>query len=82
MEKLENTMKMLEGAIDRLYSLIDWTQIDNVDFADVHEWDAPDYCDAYIVSADLYGEPLTERELDIVNEDRDLVYEQLMKYLH
>ncbi len=54
----------------------------DVVFGDVNHWDYPDYCDAFIFSAEYDGRDLCEEELDKVNEDRDLVYELLNDYLH
>lgn len=37
--------------------------------------DYPDYCDAFICYAETKnGQPLTDDQLDILNEDSDLVY--------
>lgn len=50
--------------------------ITNFDLEDVWLWDHPDYCDAFIASADWKdtGEPLTEDELEELNtEHGDLV---------
>lgn len=53
-----------------------------VEFEDIDHSDAPDYCDAYITYAEQDGVPLTEEELDELNEDRDYVYELLMDHLY
>jgi len=50
-------------------------KITNVVMGDVHTWDAPDFCDAYIESADIDGRPATEAELDALNADGSLVNE-------
>lgn len=44
--------------------------------------DAPDYCDAYITEGEIDGRPLTEAELEILNDDNDYVHEQLQDYIH
>ena len=36
--------------------------------------DYPDFCDAYIVSADYNGQPMTETELDEINQDSEFVH--------
>lgn len=41
--------------------------------------DYPDFCDAYITYAEIDGEPATEQQLDELNEDRDLVYDLVIK---
>lgn len=53
----------------------------------VAEWegidysDAPDYCDAYIVSAERDGVELTDEEIEELNNS-DLKLELLMEYLY
>lgn len=48
--------------------------VENVVLGDVHHWDYPDYCDAFIESATYMGRPMTDAELDILNEDSDFIY--------
>ena len=58
------------------YDLIDNIELDGIDVTDY-----PDFSDAYIVSADYDGEPMTEQMLEDINEDysfiHDCVYNQL-----
>ena len=55
----------------------------NIEVEDIDMKDYPDFCDAYIAYAeDSDGIPLTEQELDVVNEDSSYVYEQVWNYLH
>lgn len=56
----------------------DYSEIDNIDMANVTGY--PDFTDAYIVSADYKGEPMTEDQLDILNEDTDFLYEQALEW--
>ncbi len=42
--------------------------VDNVDFADY-----PDFCDAYIVSADYNGEPMTDEQIEEINQNSEFV---------
>ena len=55
-------------------------QVEGIDTADY-----PDFCDAYIYSAevltDMGWRDATEEELDVINEDRDLVYQEVQNYL-
>ncbi len=60
---------------------LDYKLISNIGFENVDMKDYPDFCDAYVSSADYNGQPLSERELDYLNEDRSWVYEQLMERL-
>jgi hypothetical protein len=50
----------------------------------IHDWDAPDYVDAFIASAYWdTGEELTEEEIDELNDNhRDFVYESVIDYIH
>ena len=63
-------------------SKFDYKLFTDVEFGDVHHWDYPDYCDAFIDNAEYDGKELSEEELDELNEDRDLVYELLNDYLY
>ena len=60
---------------------MDLSKINNIKFDGVDYSDWPDMCDAYICSADYGTRELTQDELDILNEDRDFVYEKLIKSL-
>jgi hypothetical protein len=54
------------------YSKIDNIKVDGIDYSDY-----PDFCDAYIASADYDGRAMTDEELDLLNEDYDFVYSAL-----
>ena len=58
------------------YKLITELKFDGIDYQD-----APDYCDAYIVSGKYDGVELTQEQIDELNEDTDFIHEQLMDYL-
>lgn len=55
--------------------------ITNIVFDGIDYDDYPDFCDAYIVSAERNDEQLTEAEIEKLNDDKDFVYEKLMEYL-
>jgi len=59
---------------------MDLTKIDNVQLDDVHTWDYPKFCDAYISYAELEGVEMTEEQLDELNEDTDFLHEQINKH--
>ena len=61
---------------------MDYSLITNIEFADIDYYDYPDYCDAYIVSAWYDGSEMTGEQLELINDDRDYVYDKLMEYLH
>ena len=58
------------------------TKINNIEFDGIDHKDRPDYCDAYILSADYDGREMTEQELEELNDDRDFFYEKLLDYLY
>lgn len=61
---------------------IDLSKIDNIEFDDVDFNDAPDYCDAYISSADMDGIQMSDTELDDLNANhKGFVYEMLIDKL-
>ena len=48
-------------------------QIDGIDTKDY-----PDFCDAYISSADYDGKPMTDAQLEQINEDGDYQHQCIM----
>ena len=48
----------------------------------VKEWDHPDYCDAYISEANYNGKPVTDEQLDEINDNDQFRYESVWEYLH
>jgi hypothetical protein len=62
-------------------SNLDYSKISNLEFDGIDHEDYPDYCDAYITNADYDGKPMTEEQLEEINQDGDFVYESLMNYL-
>ena len=59
------------------YSKIDNIEVDGIDYADY-----PDFCDAYVASADYDGREMTDEELDLLNDDSDFVYSAVENYLY
>jgi len=60
---------------------LDYSKISNVEIDGIDTRDYPDFCDAYIVSADYDGEEMTEQQLDKLNEDSQFVYDQVIKFI-
>jgi hypothetical protein len=60
---------------------MDCSKIDNIEIDGIDTGDYPDFCDAYIVSADYDGVPMTEEEINTLNEDRDFVHEKVFDKL-
>lgn len=61
---------------------LDHKLIDNVKVADIDYKDAPDFSDAYIESADYDGIPMTDEQLDEINEDSDFVFQCTEKQIY
>jgi len=51
--------------------------ITNVVIEDIFKWDMPDFCDAFISSADYNGKPMTEFQLDELSDD--FVHDEVLK---
>ena len=60
---------------------MDYKKIDNIEIDGIDTKDYPDFCDAHISSADYDGVPMTDKQLDELNEDENYVYEQVIEYL-
>lgn len=61
---------------------IDLSKVSNLKFEGIDHSDYPDYCDAFIVRANVGNREATEEEIEELNEDRDFVYEKLTDYLN
>lgn len=88
--EIQKATKLSKKAVKRGFSFdylnvapgfIDKEKITNICFDDIDSKDSPDYCDAYISSADYYDRPMTAEQLDEINEDSDFVHEKLMEGL-
>ena len=58
---------------------MDIKKVDNIVIDNIFSWDFPDFCDAYIVSADYNGKEMTEEQLDEINRDSDFINEEAHK---
>jgi hypothetical protein len=54
---------------------MNYKKIDNIEVDGIDTKDYPDFCDAFIVSADYNGKPMTNKQINKLNEDTDFVYE-------
>tara|TARA_R110002051_G_C8608355_1_gene481485 strand:+ start:576 stop:776 length:201 start_codon:yes stop_codon:yes gene_type:complete len=52
----------------------DYKKIDNIQIEGIDYSDYPDFCDAFISGAYYDGVPMTDEEIDELNEDSDFVY--------
>ena len=55
--------------------IMDYLKITNVYVDGIDTNDYPDFCDAFIASAEYDGVDMTEEQLDEINEHYDFVYE-------
>lgn len=61
--------------------MLDLSKLSSIVIAGADMKDYPDFCDAYIESADYDGWEMTEEELDKLNQNREYVYEQVIKWI-
>ena len=61
---------------------MDTSKITNVMIDGIDHSDYPDYCDAFIESADYDGKPMTDEQLDEINENSDFVYDKVMEEIY
>mgnify|MGYP003672830596 CR=1 FL=1 len=86
MKKMKIEISNIKG-VDKIISeilekeKIDYKKIDNIEIDGIDTKDYPDFCDAYIVSADYDGVPMTDEQLDELNEDGDFQHECIMNDL-
>lgn len=60
---------------------MDYLKITNVYVDGIDMGDYPDFCDAFIASAEYDGEDMTDEQLDEINEHYDFVYECVMNQI-
>ena len=60
---------------------LDYTKISNVELDGIDHSDYPDFCDAYIVSADYDGREMTDDEIEELNNDSQFVHEKVWDHL-
>jgi hypothetical protein len=58
---------------------LNYSLISNIEFKGINHRDYPDYCDAYIVSAEYDGKEMAQEQIEML--DSDFVYEKLMEQI-
>ena len=59
---------------------IDFSKITNVEIEDIHSFDYPDFCDAFIASADYDNKPMSDDMIDYINDnDNGFINEYIFK---
>ena len=61
---------------------LDYAKISDVEVDGIDTADYPDFCDAFISYAEYEGREMTDKELDILNNDGDFVYEAVQTHLY
>jgi len=56
--------------------------IDDYTIEGVDHGDCPDYCDAFVMEASFESRKLTDKELDRLNDDSQLLFEMLWESLN
>ena len=56
-------------------------KITNIELGGIDTNDYPDFCDAFIESAEIDGVELTDSELDELNCNSEFVYDCVLKHL-
>ena len=56
--------------------------VEDIEIEGVDYKDYPKFCDAFITSADYNGKPLTDKELDKVNDDTDFVHSCVLYWIY
>jgi hypothetical protein len=61
---------------------LDYKKISSIELCGIDTSDVHDFSDAFISYAEYDGEPMTEEQLDTLNDDSDFVYEQVINWLY
>ena len=60
----------------------DYSKISNVKVDGIDMEDYGDFCDAYITSADYDGEPMTDEQIEALNDDSEFVNQSVFAQLY
>ena len=69
--------KMAKGGETKPSLIPDYKKISNVEVEDIDRDDYPDFSDAYISYAEYDGEPMTDEQLEELNQDGLFVYDAI-----
>jgi len=61
---------------------MDYLKITNIEVDGIDFNDYPDFCDAYIYSAEYDGVEMTDEQLDELNEDSEFVHDCVYNQLY
>ena len=68
-------------ALKTYRKILDFSKISNIELGGVDTKDYPEFADAFIQACDYDGEPATDEMLEVINEDGDYLYSQIIKKL-
>lgn len=74
---LKSVKKMAKGGETKPSLIPDYKKISNVEVEDIDRDDYPDFSDAYISYAEYDGEPMTDEQLEELNQDGLFVYDAI-----
>lgn len=61
--------------------VFNFSKVGNLKFEGVDMSDFPDMVDSYVSEATYDGHECSEEEIELINDNRDLVYSKLMNHL-
>jgi hypothetical protein len=79
--KITKVKKMARGGEPKPSLIPDYKKISGIEVEDIDMADYPDFSDAYISYAEYDGEPMTDEQLEELNQDGYIVYEAIQRRL-
>jgi len=79
--KITEVEKMARGGEPKPSLIPDYKKISSVEVEDIDMADYPDFSDAYISYAEYDGEPMTDEQLEELNQDGYFVYDAIQRRL-
>lgn len=85
------TIRLYSGKVDPIKAYrrlvkhltrLDYSKVTDIQVEGIDHSDCPDYCDAFISSASYKGKPMTDKQLDRLNEDSAFVYQAIHDTLY
>ena len=61
---------------------MDYNKISNIEMGGIDYSDYPEFCDAYIGSAEYDGKEMTDEQLDEINDNSDFVYSCVEEFIY
>lgn len=61
---------------------LNYSEITDVQVANIQNFDSPDFVDTFIETATYMGRDMTDEELDVLNQDSEFVYEAVQSFLY